>query len=336
MFRACKVLRCAAYLSAQMAASARQTLGHTDITSAAKIINARWAAGLVGVLVCMSCFFAPDLVGSSKRHVKLTPRERQVIPDPDEQRPLQTLGFELPDLPGEEFRFVIPELISDAIEPIQPWEQAPAPWDIGKDIARCHLEIPSKVRTEVEIRFLGERIEAVVRATNLSRRTWQNANAFICFAYYAAPSFYDPNLERTFVPVGSQWKTLATLFSDASPGPGRFTFFAVAGGPSLNDLWVSREIPQRYAQVLSQGRACVISTDRRWIAGVTTPRPAYVFNNRVHSCIHADPLMGSVPPGTTAEGGMTVYIFRGTIGDFERRCEREVREGVNKGHAGPS
>ena len=237
--------------------------------------------------------------------------------------PHQTIGFELSELPGEEFRIVIPELISDDTEPILPWEQPSPKWNIGRGTARCSIEIQDKIHMDAEVLFCKERIVTRVAATNLSQVTWKNVNAFTCFAFYAAPSFDDPELTRTYFPVDGQWKSVSVLFAEHDPGSGPYTFFPVAGGPQLEDLWLGRKISQHHPQIVSKGCACVVSKDGRWIAGMATRTPAYAFHNRRERCIHADPLLGTIPPDTTAEGVATVFIFRGTFTDFTRQCNAE-------------
>lgn len=232
----------------------------------------------------------------------------------------QTITFELPQLPGEIFSTVIPEVISDAKEPIVPWHHPSPNWEIEQDFARWSTHIEGVAHMEAEVRFRGEQIETWTRVCNLSPRTWEQVSAFICFKYWQAPSFDDPDLSRTFFPVDEGWKSVAQLFAEHNPGDGPYTFFAVAGGPALGDLWVCRQIPQWHPQVVARGCGCVISRDGQWVAGMSTPRPAYVFNNRRKRCLHADPLLGTVAPGESAEGGAAIYVFRGGLGDFSARC----------------
>ncbi len=239
---------------------------------------------------------------------------------PDEQK--QTIGFELPELPREVFKIVIPELVSDAEEPIIPWEQPSPKWDIDQTSARWSTEIHNTVRMKSEVHFDGEQITARVKLTNLSPRSWEKVNAFTCFAYYAAPSFDDPELRRTYFPVNKKWKSVSELFAEHDPGSGPYTFFPVAGGPRLQDMWLGRKIPQHHPQVVSKGCACVVSKDGSWIAGMTTRVPAYAFHNRRERCIHADPFLGTVVPGATIEGISTIHIFRGTLADFMKRCDK--------------
>jgi len=232
----------------------------------------------------------------------------------------QTLGFELPQLPGEEFRIAIPELISDKTQALLPWGFASPSFEIQRNLAQMHIEVPGRIRMEAKISFLKDKIEALVRAKNLSSHRWDGLNAFTCFACYKAPSFHDPQLVRTYLPVGRTLKSIADLLSEDDPGGDSKTFFGVAHGPKLEDLWACRQLRQHHAEMVSEGFACLVSNDRKWVAGITTQKPAYLFNNRELSCIHADPLMGSVPPGGTAEGLSTIYIFPGSKEDFMERC----------------
>lgn len=251
------------------------------------------------------------------------PKRARIWPISPAPSPTQTIAFELPELPGQEFRVVIPELLSDAQEPIVPWEQPSPKWEITENLIRGVTERPGIVRMEVSVQFRdGWQIETRVQATNLSARTWKHLLAFTCFAYYAAPAFDDPDLTRTYLPVDGKWTTVAELFKRHDPGDGPYTFYPVAGGPRLEDFWLCRRIPQRYPQAVTSGCACVLSSDRKWVAGMTTPRPAFVFNNRRERCIHADPFMGDVAPGQSAEGTGTILVFPGNLETFIARCER--------------
>lgn len=239
------------------------------------------------------------------------------------ERPHQTIGFELPDLPGQTFRLTVPELISDSKEALLPWSLPSPEWDIEQDSARCSIEIEGIIRMDAQVLFRGEKTDVVVSTTNLSTRVWDKVNLFTCFAYYAAPLFNDPDLTRTYFPVGKQaWKSVRELFTQQDPGSGPFTFFPVRGPPALSELWVCRQIEQHHPQVVSQGAACVLSKDKKWVAGMTTQTPAYVFNNRSECCIHADPLLGTMNPGDTIEDFTTVHIIHGSLEDFQARLSR--------------
>lgn len=236
----------------------------------------------------------------------------------------QTISFELPGLPGDDFLLVVPELVSDAEEALLPWSHASPEWDIEKDSARCLIEIPQTILMEAEVLFGGEQIRVEVTVTNLSNRVWRLTNLFTCFAFYKAPRFNNKDLRRTFIPVGEhEWKSVADLFAEHDPGDGIHTFFPVKGGPVISDLWLGRSIKQQHPQVASRGAMCVVSTDGKWVAGMTSPDPAYVFNNRQQHCIHADPLLGTVGPGQVAQAVNTLWVFRGTLEDFDARTSKD-------------
>jgi len=240
----------------------------------------------------------------------------------DEQK--QTIAFELSELPQQVFKIVIPELVSDSKEPIVPWEHPSPDWKIEEKSAHWSTEIQGKARMKSEVQFGQEKITTRVSLTNLSKESWENTNAFTCFAFYAAPTFDDPELTRTYFPVNDKWKSVSVLFSEHNPGDGPYTFFPVVGGPQLSDLWLGRKIPQHHPQTVSRGCACVVSKDGKWIAGMSTRTPAYAFHNRRERCVHADPLLGTVAPGATIEGTSEIHIFRGSLADFMNRCRKET------------
>lgn len=230
----------------------------------------------------------------------------------------QMISFQTAALPDNIFKVVIPEIITDRQETLVPWSQEPPVWHIDADRAWWECRIPGKIRMRADMRFGDQVIEAEVEMTNLSDRTWENANAFTCFAFYSAPLFDDPSLNRIYFPVGGKWRAVGELFAEHSPGTGPYTFFPVAGGPALDDMNVCRLVKQRHPQVADYGAACVVSKDGRWVLGVNADRPAYVFCNRCERCIHANPVFEPIAPGQTARAATHIRILRGGIADFER------------------
>ena len=236
----------------------------------------------------------------------------------------QTVAFELPQLPGETFQIVIPEMITDTKGPILPWPQQTSPWKIDENKAVSWAEIRDVVYMEAEVLFQDEQILAAVKVTNLSQTNWEKVNAFTCFRLQHAPSFQDPQLTRTYLPVAGRWKSVAELFAENRPGEGPYTFFRVESGPELEDLWVcdgyERTPPAYYhPQVVSKGCCCVVSADGTCVAGMTTRTPAYIFINR-NCCIHADPIIGDVAPGENREANSVIHIFQGALPEFIERC----------------
>jgi hypothetical protein len=230
----------------------------------------------------------------------------------------QTLDFEINILPGQVFKVVIPEIITDRQETLLGWNESVSHWDIGPEHASWDCEIPGVIRANSSVLFGQELIEARVRMTNLSQRTWELANAFTCFAFYEAPLFDNPELDRIFFPVDGRWRSVADLFAQTNPGDGPYTFFSVKGGPQIRDIRVVRLVRQTHPQAIDYGAGCVVSKDGQWVAGVSTGRPAYVFCNRRERCIHANPLYGPIAPGQTAEDTTYIRIMRGGLTEFEK------------------
>jgi hypothetical protein len=238
----------------------------------------------------------------------------------------QTIWFELNALPGDVFRIVVPELVSDNHGDYLPWgHPSPGQWQFERDKAAFDVRIEGVIHTTAEVLLGDQQIEVRVTVTNLSEKPWTNTNAFTCFTFTHAPSFDDKQMIRSFVRVRDQWQTLAELFQKHPPGTGALTFLGVQGGPNVRDLWVVEEIKQVCPQQLAQCSACMFSQDGTWIAGITTPTPAYVFNNAGLPCLHADPLLGDIAPGESATASSFIHVFRGTPADFSERIEnREV------------
>jgi hypothetical protein len=84
-------------------------------------------------------------------------------------------------------------------------------------------------------------------------------------------------------------------------------------------MWLCRQIPQRHPQMVSSGAGCVVSRDGKWVAGMSTSHPAFLFVNRQERCIHANPLHPTIAPGKTVEGVSIIHIFWGSLQDFAQR-----------------
>ena len=237
----------------------------------------------------------------------------------------QTLGFQLGDFPADQFRIALPELLSDAEQPILPWGFVSPQFEIQDNVAQLLIELPGEVRMRACVHFGEDRIKAQVSATNLSKRKWRMFNAFTCFACHKAPSFHDPAATRTYFPVNGKWTSVSELPCQCSSGS-PFTFLRVTGGPDLDELWICRQLHGYGTEPASQNCACVVSADGNWVAGVTTRSAAYLFNNQKLTCVHAAPLTRTVPPEATAQAESTIFVFRGTIGALLRNAELPTRK----------
>mgnify|MGYP001165052804 CR=1 FL=1 len=92
------------------------------------------------------------------------------------------------------------------------------------------MRIEDVIETKAAVLFADRQIEVRVKVTNLSDRTWLNANAFTCFTFTHADAFDDKRMTRSFVQIGNTWRTLADLFRERSPGGSALTFLGVRGG----------------------------------------------------------------------------------------------------------
>jgi len=230
----------------------------------------------------------------------------------------QTIAFEIDELPNQVFKIVIPEIITDTQEALIEWNHKVPEWDVGPTHANWRCEVAGVIRMKAMIDFGQEVIEARLEMTNLSEKTWELANAFTCFAFYQAPMFNNPELDRMMFPVDGQWRSVADLFAEADPGPGPYTFFKVAGGPNPYDMVVVQRVDQLHRRIVDYGAACVVSKDGEWVAGAYSARPAYVFCNRRDGCVHANPYYDPIGPGEMAVESTYIRIMRGSVADFQR------------------
>ena len=272
---------------------------------------------VIGLMVSLS-FSAPPNALSSKSlgGLKYWPGKGVTV-----ER--QTIWFELDGLPKQVFRIVAPELVSDDHGAYLPWgHPSPRQWQFEKDRATFAVRIEDVIETKAAVLFADRQIEVRVKVTNLSDRTWLNANAFTCFTFTHADAFDDKRMTRSFVQIGNTWRTLADLFRERSPGGSALTFLGVRGGPDVQNLWVARQIRQVHPLRLATGSACMLSKDGKWVAGITTPTPAYVFNNAGLPCLHADPLLGNIEPGQSASASSFLHVLRGSLKELVVTTER--------------
>lgn len=73
-------------------------------------------------------------------------RTYRIWQDPQEQ----TIAFEPSDLPGNIFKIVIPEIITDRKETLVGWDQRVDAWRITADRAGWTAEIPGRIRMDAE------------------------------------------------------------------------------------------------------------------------------------------------------------------------------------------
>ena len=223
----------------------------------------------------------------------------------------QTISFWLPQLPLQEFRIAIPELVSDAHAAILPWGYSSPQFEISDHFAGLNIRVPGAIQMQAKVTFGRERVEAKVRAINLSSRKWQVANIFTCFNCGHSSLFRDPEAVRTYVATKNGWKSVADVTSGLECRT-PYTFVPITGGPELNDMWACRELKACRAAVASSGEMSIASVDGQWIARISTLHPAYLFNNRDLSCLHAAPCIEQVDPGASSEFINEIVILRNT------------------------
>lgn len=236
-----------------------------------------------------------------------------------------TLSFELPELPGEVFSIIVPEIVSEKQELILPYSDGPlAYWSLNKNFAHYGLEVARKLGLDGTVQFTDQRISCALKITNLSERRWENVSTFTCLAYHEAPHFDDPNFGRTYVAVAGKPTSVAELLKKY-PSVDGAALFPVSGSPPLDAFAVcmAKEYEHdRYPQTLSNGSACVASIDGKWVAGISAAPAAYVYINSEDSpkfrwrSIHADPWIRAIEPGQTALAETVIQVFRGTPQEF--------------------
>jgi hypothetical protein len=223
----------------------------------------------------------------------------------------QTISFWLPQLPMQEFRIAIPELVSDAHAAILPWGFSSPQFEISDHVAGLSIKVPGAIQMQAEVSFRMEQIEAKIRATNLSSRKWEVANIFTCFNCGHSSLFRDPEAVRTYVATENGWKSVADVTTGLECST-PYTLVPITGGPELNDLWACRELKACRAPGACSGEMRIASVDGQWIARISTLHSAYLFNNRDLSCLHAAPCIEQLDPGASSELMNEIVIVRNT------------------------
>ena len=147
-----------------------------------------------------------------------------------------------------------------------------------------------KDRCEIVTRTMEREdgVDFTVRLTNLSSRTWPNANMPVCVQLGTAPDLRDPELQRTWHHTKDGWRKFAP--TDAKPVyPGGCHFF---GGMRLGEGNDSGRAEIRVASKCGQ-----------WHLSHSFDNAVSVGGNCHESicCIHANPVVGELKPGETKE-----------------------------------
>jgi len=170
-----------------------------------------------------------------------------------------------------------------------------------------------------------DKVDLEVQLTNESQEPWENTILPACFQLKDAPSFRDPEGERTFVVVDGR-------------------YVAVAQTPRVepiywqNYLLPGRKLPMQNGQVyghqplspqrVSNGLMGVVSNDTRSVVGVISSCVGYVFYNKRpdFSCIHSQPFLGRVKPGQTKRATASFYLLKGGMKELEARARVDYDE----------
>jgi hypothetical protein len=204
-------------------------------------------------------------------------------------------------------------------------DQVDYPWKVSADgrSASLLVESPHEPGVTVEARLTAQASQAVLwmKVTNGSEKKLPRVKPLLCFQYKKLSGFpqgLDDNFQYTYVVIDGKLTRLADLRT-ARPDPQAMV--AYAKGCSQHDCdKFANSRGGLIAEEIDAAVAAVTAKDggRKVVLGFAPPKS--MLSNAFIPCLHADPLLGDLAPGGSAEAS-GVIVF--TEGDLNRTV-REV------------
>ncbi len=223
----------------------------------------------------------------------------------EEHPSLWPIALRLPALPGQRFVLFFPECFTAReSESVNFWQHKPL-WTFQASQARA-VATADAYAYELTIRYCPTAAQPALEweyvFENRSAGTHHDLAAFNCLFLSQAPLFKDVEMTRTWV-LDDAGRPVRLDSVPKTKSPRTLQFYGVAGGPDLAASPWPAGMQATCKHRLAGDSMWVISTDGRWRLETKVDGPtAYFFNNweSDHGCIHAAPLLGTLPPGAKA------------------------------------
>ncbi|NQU11225.1 hypothetical protein HQ590_10570 [bacterium] len=171
---------------------------------------------------------------------------------------------------------------------------------VGTEGWESRFEVRDRCRVAARELPRDDGIDLELEATNLGPETWQETQLTVCVQLAAAPDFRDPELERTYYHTAPGWRKFDPRRVHRS-APGRCHFYGT-----------DHEPPETRG---GRPEIRVASVGGQWHLAHWFREAAGVFGNCQPGfcCVHANPVVGTVPPGATGAARGWLRIRRGAV-----------------------
>lgn len=205
-------------------------------------------------------------------------------------------------------------------------DEIDSPWRISADgrTASFRVESPHERGVIIEARLTAQASEAVLwmKITNGSGKRLPRVKPLLCFQYRKLAGFpqgLDGNFRYTYVVVGGRLVRLADL-ATARPDPQAMVAYVKGCGQHDCDKFANSR-GGLIAQEIDAAAAAVTSKDGHRKVILAFAPPKSVLSNAFIPCLHADPYLGDLEPGGSAEASGVIMF---TEGDLEPAVKEAV------------
>ncbi len=229
---------------------------------------------------------------------------------------------DVPAFPGESFGIGFPEAIGDVAGVC--WFNLIKPsWREREDGAwRSEGRRPGELSYRIDIVPHEDSVDARIRLTNESDRTWERGLAFNCFNCGATPSIRDHDCVRHHVRMDGAFRRLVEIPRRFGPRPA-IQFYSVQGQPPGDEIPFVAAF-QATSEATLEGWIAITDVEgRRLVAAVSRPA-LFLFQNMEYSCIHSGAGFDSLAPGETGEAITRLYFVESTLDEWYHRMIREM------------
>ena len=245
------------------------------------------------------------------------------------------LNFTVPDFGRQDiFRLCFPEVIAHETGYVHFYQDATPQWKCINRVLQYEYTNPQSLWLKVELRPGADAIDIAISVKNLGSSTWPNAYAFNCLNPVNAPSFYDPNMARTWsnfvdkglVTLDNTHRVFFDHHLEHERGYAR-QGFRIKGrdfpeGPTLSSgFGISNDIAlEPFMAIVSKDGQMTMG------AAVAHKDAAFLWNNTGYSCIHAAYSFGDVAPGEKKRVQGRLYFIRGGLRQLYQRYKKDFSD----------
>ncbi len=231
----------------------------------------------------------------------------------------------VPGMVRQSFILGLPETIGSSDGMILNFPEVSIEWE-GPDangVVRHAWTSPGKITYTLTLTPAADYVDAAMTVRNLGRSTWTNVFSFNCLNPAGATSFQDWTLERTYMSKNRRpFRMDGTTRVNNGSMP-TVQFYLNQGyapvSPFIDGFRATS--PDRS----DDSYIVTMAEDGNSYMAATSPKSCFLFDNLDRCCIHSATNFGTIPTGEEKTVTSRFYFAQGSLDDFLRRFETEVK-----------